>query len=205
MNRDTSIAPIEAPENRTDCRKSPRLRAQLLDRGPLSPKEAQVLTKLAEGLSKKQIAQRVNRSLSTINTQLEHIYRKLGAHSATHAIGIAVSKGIVGLSILTLLVAIQVDNKNLIRPRNPIRTGRTASARSRRETDAGIGSDATSTGNYQDAAMCSAGFGGVFDLGSRGVVVGFAGEGAGKARPVGEKEQLNLEAAQGSATQQAVV
>ena len=202
MNHPSSIAHHEAPENREDARKLTRLRAQVIDRGPLSPKEARVIQFIAEGLTQKQIAQRVNRSLSTINTQLEHIYRKLGAHNATHAVGIAISKGIVGLSILTMLVAIQVDNKNLIRPRNPIRTGRTASAR-KRETDAtGIGSDATDAGNCRVAAVRDLGTGGVFQLGGCGLAVEFAGLPAGKN---GIEKNVIVEAAHGSAAQQAVV
>lgn len=181
MNHANSIASNEAPENRADNRKATRLTATILSNGPLSSKEARVMRFIAEGLTQKQIAQRVNRSLSTINTQLEHIYRKLGAHNATHAVGIAISKGIVGLSILTLLVAIQVDNKNLIRPRNN-RTGRTVSARSRRETDQ-PGSNAASEGNYFVVAGSHSGARGVFEYRCDYVAISSAWEAGGSHNP----------------------
>lgn len=145
-----SIARPEGPNHQADSRKAPRVRASILDPGPLSPKEAAVVRFLAEGLSKKQIASRVNRSIKTIDAQLDAAYKKLGAHSATHAIGIAITRGIVGLTLLCLLVmAIQVD-RTIIRPRSPARQGRVASARTtrRREcegsgTDAELGNDFT--------------------------------------------------------------
>lgn len=179
MNHASSIAQPVAPENRVDNRKGPRLTATILDQGPLSPKEARVMRLVAEGLTQKQIAQRINRSLSTINTQLEHIYRKLNAHSAVHAVGIAVSKGIITLTILSLFAAaIQIDNK-IIRPRTPAKSGR-ISARSKREKDEygpdESGSDAADDGNYCVVAMRDFGRDCVFECRGMYVAVSAANE-----------------------------
>jgi DNA-binding CsgD family transcriptional regulator len=153
-----SIASNEGQSHRADSRKAPRVRASILDPGPLSPREAGVLRFLAEGLSKKQIAHRVNRSIKTIDAQLDAAYKKLGAHSATHALGIAITKGIVGLTLLCLLVvSIQAD-RTMIRPRGPARQGRVTSARTtrRRETDGG-GTDTELASDFAGSAGGGAG------------------------------------------------
>jgi len=51
----------------------------------LSPREQRVLRLLAEGLSNRGIAQRLQISLHTVDTHVRRIYRKLGIHSRAQA------------------------------------------------------------------------------------------------------------------------
>jgi DNA-binding NarL/FixJ family response regulator len=52
---------------------------------PLSERELEVLRLVAEGLSNRQIAERLVVTRSTVKKHLEHIYSKLDAHSRTAA------------------------------------------------------------------------------------------------------------------------
>jgi ATP/maltotriose-dependent transcriptional regulator MalT len=71
-----------------------RRRAQLGPR-PLSPRELQVLTLAAEGLSGPQIAEQLFVSPSTVKTHLEHIYDKLGVGDRAAAVATALRSGLV--------------------------------------------------------------------------------------------------------------
>ena len=51
----------------------------------LTPREYEVLYLVAEGLDNKQIAEHLTIALSTVNTHLNSIYRKLGVSSRTAA------------------------------------------------------------------------------------------------------------------------
>ena len=65
-------------------------------RGPtLSPRESEVLTLLADGLSAGQIGKRLYISESTIKTHIGKIYDKLGAINRAQAVMIAVRSGLV--------------------------------------------------------------------------------------------------------------
>lgn len=55
-------------------------------KSPLSPKEAEVLSQLAEGLSYKMVADRLGVSYTTINTHIKRIYEKLHISSLGEAI-----------------------------------------------------------------------------------------------------------------------
>ncbi|HEY2628129.1 MAG TPA: LuxR C-terminal-related transcriptional regulator, partial [Usitatibacter sp.] len=61
----------------------------------LSDKEIEVLARLAQGLSNKQIASQLSRSEATVATHLRRIYGKLGAHTRTQAIAIARRGGLI--------------------------------------------------------------------------------------------------------------
>ena len=52
----------------------------------LSPRELEVLEGLAQGLPYKLIADRLDISMGTIRTHIEHIYRKLHVHNRTDAV-----------------------------------------------------------------------------------------------------------------------
>jgi DNA-binding NarL/FixJ family response regulator len=52
----------------------------------LSPREMEVLTLMAEGLVKKEIAETLNISTATVVTHTNHIYEKLHANNAPSAI-----------------------------------------------------------------------------------------------------------------------
>jgi DNA-binding NarL/FixJ family response regulator len=64
---------------------------------PLSDRELEVLEPLAEGLSNKLIAHRLNISEHTVKTHIASIFAKLGASSRTEALSRAIRRGLVML------------------------------------------------------------------------------------------------------------
>ncbi len=65
---------------------------------PLSKREREVLTLLAQGLSNKEIAQRLYLSVRTVEGHLANVYGKLNVHSRTEAALYAVRQGWVRLT-----------------------------------------------------------------------------------------------------------
>ena len=63
----------------------------------LSPRERQVLAAIAEGLSNKEIASRMNLSVRTIETHRERIMRKLNIHSVAGLTRSAIAMGLIAL------------------------------------------------------------------------------------------------------------
>jgi DNA-binding NarL/FixJ family response regulator len=61
----------------------------------LTPREREVLQLVAEGKSNKEVAQRLNLSLYTVETHRTHILQKLNLHSVPELILYAVRKGII--------------------------------------------------------------------------------------------------------------
>jgi NarL family two-component system response regulator YdfI len=64
---------------------------------PLSGRELEVLDLVAEGLSNKLIAHRLNISEHTVKTHVASIFAKLGASSRTEAVSQAIRRGLVML------------------------------------------------------------------------------------------------------------
>ncbi len=64
---------------------------------PLSDRELEVLDLLAEGLSNKLLAHRLNISEHTVKTHVASIFAKLGASSRTEAVSQAIRRGLVML------------------------------------------------------------------------------------------------------------
>jgi two-component system, NarL family, response regulator YdfI len=64
---------------------------------PLSVRELEVLDLVAEGLSNKLIAHRLNISEHTVKTHVASIFAKLGASSRTEAVSQAIRRGLVML------------------------------------------------------------------------------------------------------------
>ncbi len=64
---------------------------------PLSSRELEVLDLVAEGLSNKLIAHRLNISEHTVKTHVASIFAKLGASSRTEAVSQAIRRGLVML------------------------------------------------------------------------------------------------------------
>jgi DNA-binding NarL/FixJ family response regulator len=83
---------------------SPELLARLLSRmhqggdksgGPLTEREREVLSLVAEGLSNAAIASRLSVSIHTVRNHIASLSSKLGAHSKLEALSIAVHQGLV--------------------------------------------------------------------------------------------------------------
>ncbi|MFJ8042200.1 response regulator [Kitasatospora sp. NPDC096147] len=79
---------------------APPVAARLLGRvragrPTLSPREAEILQLLAEGLANRQIAKRLFISEATVKTHLVHIYDKLGVDSRTAAIASGLASGLI--------------------------------------------------------------------------------------------------------------
>lgn len=64
---------------------------------PLSRREVQVITLLADGLSKQKISERLSIKEPTVATHVRNIYNKLGVRNAPGAIGKAYRCGILAL------------------------------------------------------------------------------------------------------------
>jgi DNA-binding NarL/FixJ family response regulator len=54
----------------------------------LTPREAEVLSFLVEGLTQREIAERLTISPKTVGTHIEHVLRKLGVHSRAQAVAL---------------------------------------------------------------------------------------------------------------------
>jgi DNA-binding NarL/FixJ family response regulator len=68
-----------------------------VDQEPLTPRELEVLSLLAEGLPNKAIARRLEISDQTVKFHVAAIYGKLGAANRTDAVRRAVRRGLVAL------------------------------------------------------------------------------------------------------------
>ena len=61
--------------------------------GPLTPREAEVLTLIARGRSNKEIAAALGVSVHTVERHLTHLYPKIGCRSRTEAAAFALTRG----------------------------------------------------------------------------------------------------------------
>jgi len=88
---------------RGDSYLSPSVASHLVDtvRSPdhdqLRAREVEVLTLIARGYANKEIARSLRLSEATVKSHLLHIFEKLGASDRTHAVTIAVQRGIIRL------------------------------------------------------------------------------------------------------------
>ena len=73
------------------------LLAEHLGDEDLSPRELQVLQLICDGSKNKQIADQLAISESTVNFHIKNIVGKLGANDRTHAVTIAVRRGLLPL------------------------------------------------------------------------------------------------------------
>jgi DNA-binding CsgD family transcriptional regulator len=62
---------------------------------PLTPRELEVLTLMAHGLTVRVAAERLSISPATVKTHLEHIYNKLGVSERTSAVAVALRSGLI--------------------------------------------------------------------------------------------------------------
>ncbi len=63
---------------------------------PFSPREHEVLTRVAEGLTNKEIAYRLGISDRTVQFHLNSIFNKTATQSRTEAVALALKKGWIG-------------------------------------------------------------------------------------------------------------
>jgi DNA-binding NarL/FixJ family response regulator len=66
---------------------------------PLTPKEVQILTHIAEGNSNKRIANILGISEQTIKNHVSAILRKLNANDRAHAVFIAIRNGLISIQL----------------------------------------------------------------------------------------------------------
>ena len=71
--------------------------AEHLGEEDLSPRELQVLQLIRDGCKNKQIADQLSISENTVNFHIKNIVDKLGANDRTHAVTIAVRRGLLPL------------------------------------------------------------------------------------------------------------
>ena len=88
---------------RGDSYLSPAVASRLVDRArspdneQLSSREVEVLSLVARGTANKEVARSLRLSEATVKSHLLHIFEKLGASDRTHAVMIAVQRGIIRL------------------------------------------------------------------------------------------------------------
>lgn len=63
----------------------------------LTPRELEVLGLVARGMSNKEIALKASAAIGTIKMHLQSILKKLGASDRTHAVTVAIARGIIHL------------------------------------------------------------------------------------------------------------
>jgi DNA-binding NarL/FixJ family response regulator len=63
----------------------------------LTPREVEVLKFVARGLGNKEIADRIGTAGGTVKMHIQNILAKLGASDRTHAVTIAIQRGILHL------------------------------------------------------------------------------------------------------------
>lgn len=70
-----------------------------LPRGALTPREIQVLALAAQGLANKEIGNHLGTTVGTIKIHIQNILSKLNASDRTHAVTIALRRGILHLDL----------------------------------------------------------------------------------------------------------
>lgn len=68
-----------------------------IPRSALTPREIEVLRLAAEGLGNKEIGERLGTSVGTVKIHIQNVLSKLGAADRTHAVIIALRRGILHL------------------------------------------------------------------------------------------------------------
>lgn len=66
-------------------------------RAALTPREVEVLTLVARGLANKEISEQLGTAAGTVKMHIQNILAKLGASDRTHAVTIALQRGIIRL------------------------------------------------------------------------------------------------------------
>lgn len=81
----------------------------------LSPKETETLARLAEGLSRDEVAAMKFRARSTVNAQINSVLNKLDASNLVQAVAIATIKGILRYEqVLCLCLVVMLGGATLL-------------------------------------------------------------------------------------------
>jgi DNA-binding NarL/FixJ family response regulator len=78
----------------------PAIAATLAEHTPrieLTPRETEVLSLVANGLSNAEVAERIGRTEGTVKIHLRNILQKLGVHDRTEAVTTALRRGFIRL------------------------------------------------------------------------------------------------------------
>lgn len=78
-----------------DANMGHRRMENLIQQIELSPREIAVLEGMADGLINEEIAEREQRGVETVKSQIRAIIKKLNAKNRTHAVSIAFREGII--------------------------------------------------------------------------------------------------------------
>ena len=65
-------------------------------RGPISPRQLDVLRQVALGSNASEIAAELSISEATVRTHVKNLLERLGAHNRAHAVAIAMTSGLLG-------------------------------------------------------------------------------------------------------------
>lgn len=111
-----------------------RITARIIDQGPLTAKEAEVLRYMCEGFYTTEIAVRQFRSPRTIGKHIENIAAKLKARGSSEIVLVAVEMGLVKIQlnsntglrnfILVIISVVQLMGLDTSSIRRPPRTPR---------------------------------------------------------------------------------
>jgi DNA-binding NarL/FixJ family response regulator len=71
--------------------------AQHMGQGPLSARETEVLNHVATGHTNRRIAEHLSISEETVKTHMKNVLAKLAANDRTHAVTIALKRGIISI------------------------------------------------------------------------------------------------------------
>lgn len=114
----------------------PKIHVKLIRKEGLSPAEGVVLRLVCHGLGRKEIANHLNRSQSTVNSHVESIAEKLQCHSSAEIVATAVARRMVEIEmrsgpnpftkliLFCLFITGAGFDDQQIRPPRPVRVAR---------------------------------------------------------------------------------
>ncbi|MBW5802016.1 response regulator transcription factor [Halomonas elongata] len=86
----------------------------------LTKRQAEIVSRLADGMTAEEVAESFCRSVLTVRTQVRHACQRANARNTAHLIAIAISRGWIAPLALALMLADL--HGHALRTRQPIRT-----------------------------------------------------------------------------------
>ncbi|MFC7331445.1 response regulator [Marinactinospora rubrisoli] len=96
----SAVREASSPASTVTLSLSPEMLSEAPAKGPLSPREVQVIELAARGLSNYQIARKLDITEGTVKRHMRNIFDKLGAQSRVEAANIAVASGLIASPIV---------------------------------------------------------------------------------------------------------